>query len=735
MDDSVLNDPKNHALTYARRFGWHVLPLFGEEDGSCQCGELDCRSPAKHPTMPSGLKSATIDERLINMTFKPGNNIGVRTGEESGIWVLDIDGQSGERGLTALQQEHGMLPATLTHRTGKGRHLFFRWPEGGRVTNSTSKVAENVDVRGSGGYVVVAPSVHISGVQYRFDDLDTPIAYAPDWLLDMVRKTHQPPQIVVNNDAPDPKVESMLAALDPDMSYEDWVRVGMALRHDGHDLSLWDQWSQGGEKYRAGDCARRWEGFRDFGDVNIGTLRHMAWDAGWRPEVDTSPNPAQGLIDRVRADYYGTEDLTIASATLPEFPIRAMEIPGLIGDTVRWIVKSSMKPQPELALMNTLAALGAVIGRDYASPWDTRTNVYMVGIGPTGCGKDTSRKRIKELMVKAGLHDRLAPDSVRSGAGLLRGIQDNPSCVMHLDEFGMLMKAINDERAQGYMREISKILTELYSSSNSTYHGGTYSDKKVEPLVIDRPNLCIYGTTTSETYSTALTRASIASGEWNRFIVAPVLNERPRRNRSVASSEPPEALIQAWRGLIDGRPQKDDQGNLRGIMSSSAPQPIIVGWGDQEERMHDMGDREDDLAYEHREDGTSALWMRMRENVIKIAMISAVSRNPLSPELDSDDVSFGEALVQWSIRFMSHIATREMADTQQEKDCNIVYDVIASAGKDGITTTEISRVVKLPTKRRSEALEELESYQNRITSSEIDTGGRGRKPRRYFACA
>tara|TARA_B100000676_G_scaffold308930_1_gene371051 strand:- start:412 stop:789 length:378 start_codon:yes stop_codon:yes gene_type:complete len=37
------------------------------------------------------------------------------------------------------------------------------------------------------------------------------------------------------------------------------------------------------------------------------------------------------------------------------FPIDPLALPGTIGDTVRWIVRSSIRPQPEIALMNTLA--------------------------------------------------------------------------------------------------------------------------------------------------------------------------------------------------------------------------------------------------------------------------------------------------------------------------------------------------------------------------------------------
>lgn len=61
-------------------------------------------------------------------------------------------------------------------------------------------------------------------------------------------------------------MEQMLAALDPDMDRDDWVRVGMALHHEceGDDtgFELWDDWSSGGSKYPGTEALRhQWHSF------------------------------------------------------------------------------------------------------------------------------------------------------------------------------------------------------------------------------------------------------------------------------------------------------------------------------------------------------------------------------------------------------------------------------------------------------------------------------------------
>ncbi len=76
-------------------------------------------------------------------------------------------------------------------------------------------------------------------------------------------------------------VQEMLAHLDPDMPYEEWVHVGMALHEGGYDFELWNEWSSHGSKYVAGECASKWRSFNGAGGITMGTLLHMAKDAGY----------------------------------------------------------------------------------------------------------------------------------------------------------------------------------------------------------------------------------------------------------------------------------------------------------------------------------------------------------------------------------------------------------------------------------------------------------------------
>ena len=127
----------------------------------------------------------------------PDANVGIVTGDVSGLVVLDVDTHhGGADSLAGLEQEHGALPVTVEALTGGGgRHLYFRHPAQ-HVMNRIG-LRPGIDLRGDGGCVVAPPSVHPSGRQYAWHKArsldEVPLAQLPHWLLsdgDSARKGH-----------------------------------------------------------------------------------------------------------------------------------------------------------------------------------------------------------------------------------------------------------------------------------------------------------------------------------------------------------------------------------------------------------------------------------------------------------------------------------------------------------------------------------------------------------------
>lgn len=187
------------AAIYLVSAGFSVFPVFEtdpHDPSTCSCSKgSNCSSPAKHPRISGGFKNATLLEADVEDWWHqwPRANIGVKTGADTGVFVLDVDpGHGGDASLATLQEEYGELPATLTQQTGSGgQHFFFNHP-GGAVPNSAGKIGPGLDIRGDGGYIIVGPSRNTSG-PYNVESPDGTlqrelILDAPDWLIQLVRQ-------------------------------------------------------------------------------------------------------------------------------------------------------------------------------------------------------------------------------------------------------------------------------------------------------------------------------------------------------------------------------------------------------------------------------------------------------------------------------------------------------------------------------------------------------------------
>jgi hypothetical protein len=149
---------------------WPALPAKGG-GFICGCGRSSCDRPARHPLgrlVPHGLKDASADAARIQHFWhcRPDANIGCAT---ESIVVIDIDPRHGGA-LATVENAHGRLPPTWAAATGGGgSHIYFQAPPApALICNSTSKLGNGIDVRASGGYIVLPPSNHISGGHYAW---------------------------------------------------------------------------------------------------------------------------------------------------------------------------------------------------------------------------------------------------------------------------------------------------------------------------------------------------------------------------------------------------------------------------------------------------------------------------------------------------------------------------------------------------------------------------------------
>ena len=70
------------------------------------------------------------------------------------------------------------------------------------------------------------------------------------------------------------------------LDYQEWVNVGMALKHEGLTCDIWDSWSRSDSRYKSGECTRKWKTFREDASTIVtgGTIYELAKRYGYKPE-------------------------------------------------------------------------------------------------------------------------------------------------------------------------------------------------------------------------------------------------------------------------------------------------------------------------------------------------------------------------------------------------------------------------------------------------------------------
>lgn len=84
-------------------------------------------------------------------------------------------------------------------------------------------------------------------------------------------------------------LNELLNYIDPaTCSYQEWLSVGMALKHEGYSVSDWEDWSRrDAGRYHQGECMRKWNSFQKAASdvITGGTVYRMAVTGGFTPSM------------------------------------------------------------------------------------------------------------------------------------------------------------------------------------------------------------------------------------------------------------------------------------------------------------------------------------------------------------------------------------------------------------------------------------------------------------------
>jgi hypothetical protein len=496
----------------------------------------------------------------------------------------------------------------------------------------------------------------------------------------------------------------------PSDNYSMWVEIGMALKDElgGAGFNYFDNWSRKAPNYDSTDKTRKkWDSFKSTG-ITAGTLYYHAIQAGWIPKPPEE-------------DYIPTIPVNIKPIEEKQIDIVG-DAPNLVGQVKDYILNSAIYPQPNLALAAAISLVGTFMAHKVQGNTGLRTNMYTMGLAPSGSGKEHPRQCNIGLLREVGMEKSIIGELV-SGAGLLYAIADSDGRALHqIDEVGRYLGTIKNKNASSYQQEIPKILIELFSQSSSIYTGKQYSKRNnpEERVDIDQPCLSIFATTVPDRFYENISPEEIMDGFLTRWLIFEA-DEYIIEGNEGASKEIPSSLYSELTYWVEHTINPHKRGNL-----DINPNPLVVGNTEEAESLVralniDIRTKIKDSEYNQLE---AAIWARCAEHARKLALIGHVSG-----QVDVDVMRWAIEVAKHSANNLCQVASDNLTSNENEREVQKVLNWIRSQRK-WVTRSDITRATQwLNKRRRNEIVSDL--VEGRLVEFKEETS-EGKKPIQLF---
>lgn len=222
----------------------------------------------------------------------------------NGLVVLDADSVESQFAIEKLEARHG-LHSNLKVQTKKGVHYYYRQGqvlEIGQVGHNTEAHPERIDIRCGKSYIIAPPSTDKHLLVAEIVPFEALVEMTQAFVVDLnnhngsnVKQAKPKDALIIDGNPrgaslslssdPDPKItaiRALIAHLDPDIGYTDWLSVLMAIHNETNGseegLALANEWSSDGDKYKGfSEIENKWNSFNvgSREPVTMGTIRRL----------------------------------------------------------------------------------------------------------------------------------------------------------------------------------------------------------------------------------------------------------------------------------------------------------------------------------------------------------------------------------------------------------------------------------------------------------------------------
>lgn len=572
---------------------------------------------------------------------------------KTGLLVIDCDRKLNDGRAwfeaQAAAHDHDLADVPAVDTPSGGRHHVylndFNPPHGNGRGLLPNKRDVDIDVRGAGGFVI-APEAEFSDGTGRYTghgsifDAKSP----PAWLRDLLTPPVRPAGPLNLTITADPVSNARLA------SYGDTALAELLA-----DLSSAPPGNRNEEANRiafrvgqlvGGGCLSR--------SYAQQALEQAALSWGIRPS-DKALGPrgtiARGLAAGERSPR-GPDDSAQPTVEIlldhdpvtgevaepapqqqpaGELPDHLTRVPGLLGDITDWICDTAMYPQRGLALGAALTIVGTAAGRHLAGPTRSGTHLYIVGLAPSGAGKDHALSLIATVLAAADMRSHIGPSQFISMPAVIKFLARAPLAVCAMDEFGAFLKRINNRRASGFEGAISGLLRTAWGCSFKAMATPEWAQQSSSTIF--SPAMSIFGVSTAREFYDSLEGGDVTNGVLNRFLIIETKQRPIEASPKLDPGEVPKHIADRLKAIYHHNPIAAAQ-LCQSVQSPPYETLTITADAEQIRRglvadLQKRGDADPSL---------EPFLARTAENAIRIATIATIGQRSL--EINAQ-MSFG----------------------------------------------------------------------------------------------
>ncbi|PQO46718.1 DUF3987 domain-containing protein [Blastopirellula marina] len=403
-------------------------------------------------------------------------------------------------------------------------------------------------------------------------------------------------------------------------------------------------------------------------------------------------------------------------------PEVCLDAPGLIGDVLRYMLRSALYPLPEVSLAAAIGLMSVLACRKVKTFKGATPNVYMIGVAPSGSGKDHPRKVVRSILNAADGGSLVGPENFKSGSAIVESLTVQPAFVSQIDEIRDLFRAMAGNNASPWLQDIATVLLTVWGSGLAApWKASARADAKFNREVFC-PQPVIFGTTTELIWQ-SITSDMKDGGLLGRFCTLQTCDAAKMQSDPFDDSTddlPPE-IVERVRNWIEFRPG----GNL----TEQFPKPFNLPLTDDAKQAFRNHWASIQAECDGADEATRGLLTRSQEITTRLALVAACAcHDPADGlngfEIDASHVQWAEALVNWSNQIKLYQVSRHLAESSHHKNVLKVKRIIQDAGKGGLSASDLTRKTQwINSQTRRDVLQTvLDSGE--VVAKEIDTTGR-----------